>query len=143
MKTLLLLIVSVVYCVHSPAQSIVGKWQLVKQSNCVEDDLPDQDTDTDALVEDMKGMSSAGGLAQILEFKSNNTGQESTKIISRKKAYNSKSFLYKFNGEGLYILDKKSQTIIEGFSVEKFDADSLIITNSSRVCETKIFLRVK
>jgi len=141
MKTILSLVVfTLLYC-QVNGQSIVGKWQLVKQSNCVEEDLPPQDAETTALVEDMKGM--AGSMPQVIEFKDNNTGQESTKIVSHKKAYNSKSFLYKYSGESLYILDKKSHTIIEGFSVEKIDADSLIITNSSRVCETKIFVKVK
>jgi hypothetical protein len=141
MKTILSLVVfTLLYC-HANGQSIVGKWQLVKQSNCVEEDLPPQDAETAALVEDMKGM--AGSMPQVIEFKDNNTGQESSKIVSHKKAYNSKSFLYKYSGENLYILDKKSHTIIEGFSVEKIDADSLIITNSSRVCETKIFVKIK
>jgi len=142
MKTLLSLVVLTFVFAHSQAQSIVGKWQLVKQSNCQEDDLPAQDDETTALVEDMKGMG-AGSMPQVIEFKDNNTGQESTKIVSHKKAYNSKSFLYKFNGDNLYILDKKSHTIIEGFSVEKCDADSLIISNTSRVCETKVFVKIK
>lgn len=141
MKTILSLVFFTLLFCHTHSQSIVGKWQLVKQSNCVEDDLPPQDAETAALVEDMKGM--AGSMPQVIEFKSNNTGQESAKIVSHKKAYNSKSFLYKYSGDALYILDKKSQTIIEGFSVEKIDADSLIITNSSRVCETKVFVKLK
>ncbi|HEY5750009.1 MAG TPA: hypothetical protein VIU12_28270 [Chryseolinea sp.] len=141
MKTIASLVVfTLLYC-QTNGQSIVGKWQLVKQSNCVEEDLPPQDAETTDLVEDMKGM--AGSMPQVIEFKDNNTGQESTKIISHKKAYNSKSFLYKYSEGSLYILDKKSHTIIEGFSVEKIDADSLIITNSSRVCETKVFVKVK
>lgn len=141
MKTVLSLVVFTLLCCQANSQSIVGKWQLVKQSNCVEEDLPPQDAETAALVEDMKGM--AGSIPQVIEFKDNNTGQESSKIVSHKKAYNSKSFLYRYSGESLYILDKKSHTIIEGFSVEKIDTDSLIITNSSRVCETKVFVKVK
>jgi hypothetical protein len=80
---------------------------------------------------------------QVIEFKENNSGKESTKIISSKKNYNSNSFLYRFDGRGLYFLDKRSKTIIEGFSVEKLESDTLIISNSARVCETKIFLRLK
>ena len=124
----------------SQAQSIVGRWQLVKQSTCVEDELGEVDEDTQALVDDMKA--SAGATPQVLELRDNNTGQESTKIISKKKSYSSK-FLYRYNENGLYFLDKKSQTIIEGYTVEKLEGDSLIISNSSRVCETKIFVRIK
>lgn len=126
----------------SNAQSIVGRWQLIKQSNCVENELEEEeDPGVKEMVEDMKGLS--GSEPQIIEFKDNNTGSESTKIINRKKSYNSKSFLYRFDEQTLYILDKKSRTIVEGFTVEKMDGDSLIISNATRVCETKVFVRLK
>jgi hypothetical protein len=124
------------------AQSIVGRWQLSKQSNCVESELDEEeDASVKEMVDDMKGLS--GSEPQILEFKDNNTGSESTKIINKNKSYNSKSFLYRYNEGSLYILDKKSRTIIDGFTVEKLDNDSLIISNVERVCETKIFVRLK
>ena len=141
MKTIACLLVLISLTMVCQAQSLVGRWQLVKESSCVEDELSPDDVETDDLVNDMKSRS--GAAPQVLEFKDNNSGHESTKIISRKKSYNSKGFLYRFDGEGLYFLDKKSRTIIEGFTVEKFESDSLIITNSARVCETKIFVRIK
>lgn len=124
------------------AQSIVGQWQLVKQTSCMDDEISMTTPETEDLVADMKSMSDAGA-PQIIRFKDNNTGEENTKIISRKKSYNSKAFLYKYSGETLYILDKRSQTIVEGFTIEKLDADSLILTNTSRACETKVFVRLK
>ena len=123
------------------AQSIVGRWQLVKQSNCVESELGEEEPGVKEMVEDMKGLS--GAEPEVIEFRDNNTGSESTKIINKKKSYNSKAFLYRFNQETLYILDKRSKTIIDGFTVEKMDGDSLIISNVDRVCETKIFVRLK
>jgi hypothetical protein len=141
MKTLISLLVLIPATVFCQSPSIVGRWQLVKQSNCVEEEMDETDGDTQELIEDMKGMS--GTTPQVIEFKDNNTGQENTKIINKRKSYNSKSFLYRLNEDGLYFLDKKSRTIIEGFTVEKLDPDSLIISNSARVCETKIFVRVK
>lgn len=141
MKTLILLAGLLQITVWSYSQSIVGRWQLVKQSSCVEDQLGEEDEETQALIDDMKGMS--GATPQIIEFRENRTGQESTKIISKKKSYNSKSFLYRFDENGLYFLDKKSRTIIEGFTVEKLESDSLIISNTERVCETKVFVRIK
>jgi hypothetical protein len=140
MKKLIILLALTGYTLYGQAQSIVGRWQLVKQSSCVDDEVATDD-DTQSLVDDMKSMS--GAAPQVLEFRDNNTGQESTKIISKKKNYNSKSFMYRYNESGLYFLDKKSKTIIEGFMVEKLEADSLIISNASRVCETKIFVRIK
>jgi hypothetical protein len=141
MKTIVCIIILISSSMVCRAQSIVGRWQLVKESTCVEDELSPDDVETEELINDMK--SNSGASPQVLEFKDNNTGTESTKIISRKKKYNSKGFLYRYDGDGLYFLDKKSKTIIEGFTVEKIEADSLIITNSTRVCETKIFVRIK
>ena len=141
MKTIACLLVLISLTMVCQAQSLVGRWQLVKESSCVEDELSPDDVETDDLINDMKSRS--GAAPQVIEFKDNNSGHESTKIISRKKSYNSKGFLYRFDGEGLYFLDKKSRTIIEGFTVEKLESDSLIITNSARVCETKIFVRIK
>jgi len=141
MKTIVCILILIPLSMVCKAQSIVGRWQLVKESTCVEDELSTDDAENEKLVNDMKSMS--GASPQVLEFKDNNTGTESTKIISRKKTYNSKGFLYRYDGDGLYFLDKKSRTIIEGFTVEKIEGDSLIITNSTRVCETKIFVRIK
>jgi hypothetical protein len=142
MKTFIFMIVLSSGIMVCQAQSIVGRWQLSKQSNCVEDELDEEeDAGVKEMVDDMEGLS--GAEPQIIEFKDNNTGSESTKIINKKKSYNSKSFLYRYNEGSLYILDKKSRTIIDGFTVEKLDNDSLIISNVSRVCETKIFVRLK
>ena len=141
MKTITLIIALASGITVCQAQSIVGRWQLAKQSNCVENELDeDEDASVKEMVEDMEGLS--GAEPQILEFKDNNTGSENTKIINKKKSYNSKSFLYRYNEGSLYILDKKSRTIIDGFTVEKLTNDSLIISNVSRVCETKIFVRL-
>jgi hypothetical protein len=123
------------------SQSIVGTWQLVKQTTCMDDNTELSADGVEEVLEDMKKMS--GPSAQVLRLKDNNTGDESTKIISKKKSYNSNAFLYKYNGSSLYFLDKKSKTIIEGFTVEKLHADSLIISNSARACETKIFVKLK
>ena len=129
------------FMIGANAQSIIGSWQLVRQSNCVEDELSPSSAETDQLVADMKGMS--GTSPQVLILKQKNEGEENTKIITKKKSYNSKSFLYKADGESLYFLDKKSHTIIESFSIEKLSTDSLIISNISRACETRIFVKIK
>ena len=141
MKTFIFLMVFGSASLFCQAQSVVGRWQLIKQSNCVESELGEGEASTQEMVEDMKGLS--GASPQVLELKENNTGEENTKIISKKKSYNSKSFLYRYQAGTLYFLDKKSKTIIDGYTVEKLDGDSLIISNATRVCETKIFVRIK
>jgi hypothetical protein len=122
------------------AQSIVGKWQLTKQTTCIENEL-----ETDESTEDLlNAMRSQGSVSHhIVHFKDNKSGEESTKILFTKKETNSRNFLYKFDGTNLYILDKKSQTIAESYIVEKLEGDSLIISNSSRACDLKMFIRIK
>lgn len=123
------------------AQSIVGKWQLMKQTSCLEDEISVDEMGMEEVLTDMKSMS--GSTPQTMTLKNNNSGEESTKIINRRKSYNSKSFLYKHSGDALHFLDKKSRTIIESFTIEKLAGDSLIISNAARVCETKVFIRIK
>ena len=129
------------YVTFGQSQSIIGNWQLVKQTSCLDDNIELNDEGVEEVLSDMKSMS--GPMPQVMKLKENNSAEESTKIVSRRKSYNSKSFLYRFDGQSIYFLDKKSKTIIEGFTVEKFEGDSLIISNSARACETKVFLRIK
>ena len=140
MKWLMLMVICTA-SLTTTAQSIVGRWQLVKQTNCVEDQMDMADADAEEMVSDMQGIS--GTTPQVLNLKETHAAEESTRIVNRRKSYNSKSFLYKFDGEAIYFLDKRSRTIIEGCTVEKISADSLILTHSARVCETKVFVRLK
>jgi hypothetical protein len=125
------------------AQSLVGKWQLVKQTTCIEADLEaDEADETSELVDEMKSRSSAGSTS-VIQFKDNRSGEESTQILFKRKDYGRQSFLYKLDGSTLYILDKRSQTISETYVVEKLEGDSLILSNSARACDTKVFVRIK
>lgn len=128
-------------CSFSRAQEIVGKWQLVKQSTCIEDELDANSPEEEEIISEMKSMS--GAAPQTIEFKENNSAVENTKIIDRKKSYNSNAMMYKFTGDALHILDKKSRMIIDSFIVEQLSADSLIISNSERACETRVFVKIK
>jgi hypothetical protein len=141
MKSITFIVLICGFSIHSGAQSIVGSWQLVKQSNCVEENMTAANDSAQQLIDEMKNMSSA--TAQVVTFKEKMTGEESTRILTKKKSANTRNFLYKFDGETLMILDKKSQTITDNFMVDKFSTDSLIISNASRPCETKIFLKIK
>ena len=123
------------------SQTIVGTWQLMKQSNCMSDQLP-VDEEEEELLQDMSTMAQRD-LPLTIEFKSNNTGSENLHTLNSKKESKYKSFLFKFDGDNLYMLDKKSQTISEAYTVDKLSADSLIYSNVSRPCETKVFVRLK
>jgi len=125
----------------SQAQSIIGKWQLVRQSTCLEENMPSGDEEEENLVSDMKSM--GGKTPQLLQFKEGQNGEESTKILNSRKHANAWHFLYKVNDTSLYILDKKSHIIIDSYTIETLQSDSLILSNVARPCETKVFIRVK
>ena len=141
MKTVICVLLGFGISIALRAQSIVGSWQLVKETNCMEEQMSTDNDSASNMLEDMKSMSSPS--AQVVTFKEKLTGEESTRVLTRKRSDNRKSFLYKFDGEMLLILDKKSQTITENFTVEKFTTDSLIISSSSRPCEIRVFSRIK
>ena len=119
---------------------ISGTWQLVRQSNCMDETASADDDDSEELRSDMHSRSQA--TERLVTFKDNSSGEESTRILNAKKTANNKKFFYKFNGEMLLILDKKTQTISDSYMVDKFTPDSLIISNASRPCETKIFVKI-
>ena len=139
----ILLIPGLILCVQlsSFAQTgnIVGSWQLVKEGSCLEETASNKDVG-ETLREEMHSRNSA--TPQVVNFKENATGDESSRILNTSKTANQKKFYYKFNGEMLLILDKKSQTISDSYLVDKFTTDSLIVSNASRPCDTKIFLKI-
>ncbi|HYC87169.1 MAG TPA: hypothetical protein VEB86_18175, partial [Chryseosolibacter sp.] len=135
---LLAAVILITCAISADAQSIVGKWQLVDETSCLEGQLADADN---SLAGEMAQMSSA--TPQLIEFREKGSGEESTRILNKRRSANSKNFLYKFTGETLYILDKKSQTISESFTVDKLTTDSLVISNAGRACEIKFFVKIK
>jgi hypothetical protein len=141
MKSLMFILLTCGLGTSLQAQSIIGNWQLIKDSNCQEETMTAANDSAQELVNDMKSMSSPS--AQVVSFKEKQAGEESTRILNRKRGTNNKNFLYRFDGESLMILDKRSRTITENFIVDKFSTDSLVISNASRPCETKIFVRIK
>lgn len=98
------------------------------------------DASSDELLSDMKSM--GGPSAQVVTFKQKGAGEESMRILNRRRGTNQKNFHYRFTGETLLILDKRTQTLTEAFTVDKFTADSLIISSSSRPCNTKVFFKI-
>ena len=141
MKNYIFTVLSLGFSTMLQAQSIIGSWQLVRETNCVEEHITADSDNVQNLTNDMKAMASP--MAQVVTFRKKAQGEESTRILTRKKPSNKKSFLYRLDGERLMILDKRSQTITENFMVEQLSADSLIVSSASRPCETKVFVRLK
>lgn len=134
--TLIYVVLSAPVCVRAQ-ESIVGSWQLVKQSSCVEEGA--------AIRQGAAELPSEGGSSPsgaIVTFKENASGEESIRILNSAKTGNAKKFYYKFAEDMLLILDKKTQMISDSYIVDKFSTDSLIISNASRPCETRIFVKI-
>lgn len=123
------------------AQSILGTWQLTKQTSCLEQNIDENEEGVEGLIADMSSMSSR--TPKVIEFKDDNTGKESIRIIDSRKSSGTSSFLYKYDGNNLYILDKRSRTIKGAYTVETLTADSLIFSNTTRPCETRVFVKIK
>src|SRR5688500_4649195 len=83
--------------VLSSGQTIFGAWQLVKQSNCIDEIASAQDTSLQDLRSDMNSRTSA--TPQVVSFRENYTAEESSRILNSRRSANQKKFYYKFNGE--------------------------------------------
>lgn len=121
-------------------QSLIGKWQLQKKSTCLDGQLK-ADSATQALLNEMKSQAKPA-MAEVLEFKENGSGSETTSILSSRKTYNPKAFLYRYAGGTVYILDKKSHTLVEELIIDRLEGNELILSNSQRPCETSIWIRI-
>ena len=137
----ILLALGYLFCLHFSAfaqsGNIVGTWQLVKQSTCLEQAANGGNAEAG------QNTQNTGVSAQVVTFKDNASGEESSPLLNSARTSNPKKFFYKFNGDMLLILDKKSQTISDSYMVDKFSSDSLIISNASRPCETRIFVKLR
>lgn len=140
MKSLIFLLLALWLNV-SQAQSIIGTWQLMKETTCMEENMEPLDEDMEKIKSDMSGMSSR--TPQVIVFKDNGSGEESLRIIDTRKNAGKSSFLYRSDADNLYILDKKSRTIKGSYKIEELTSSSLILSNASRPCETRIFVRIK
>ncbi len=140
MKIFWLVIFFVFACSLAHSQSLVGTWQLVRQTTCLSDELGGEDPETDELVTDMQSRSS--GTASVIRFKDNTNGEENIRMFDSRKSTKLNSFLYKFDGNTLHLLDKKSRLLLGSYTIESFTADSLIFSNAARACETRVFVKV-
>lgn len=127
--------------VQTRAQSLVGTWQLVRHTTCLEDEIGDEDEATGDLLEDIRSRES--GTPSVIEFKSDNSGEESIRLLASKRSNKRNNFLYRYNEGKLYFLDKKSRLLVGSYDVDRLSADSLVFSDASRACETRIFVRVE
>jgi hypothetical protein len=125
------------------AQSLLGRWQLMKKTDCMSEKLddPNQHEDMDELMSDFNSMKKR--TPDVIEFKEKMKGEQSTAILGKRKEVNEKNFLYRFDGKTLHLLDKKSRTIITSYTVDEFRDSRLVLSDAKRPCEVRVFERIK
>lgn len=140
MKSILFVFLLVFSISFANAQSLIGTWQLVNQTTCLSEEIDTEDAETDELINDMESRSS--GTNSVIRFKDNMSGEENIRMFESRKSSKLNSFLYKFDGSTLYLLDKKSKLLLGSYTIESFTSDSLIFSNAARACETRVFVKV-
>ena len=124
---------------RSAAQSIVGTWQLVRHNTCLDQEM-DEDEATSELLDDIRSRSS--GKPSVIEFKADNSGQETIQLLDTRRSSKRNTFLYRYSEGKIYFLDKKSRLLVGAYDVDRLSADSLVFSEASRACETRIFVRL-
>ena len=123
------------------SQTIVGIWQVTKESTCLEIELGSSSEAEEELTNEMAALS--GQTPKVLQFNSDNSGEQNWKSAGRKKSAVRDKFLYKVADYTLYLLDKKSKLITDTYLIEVLTENNLVLVNKSRSCEQIELVRVK
>jgi hypothetical protein len=123
------------------SQKIEGTWQQVDKKTCFQSNMKESDTEKE-LESAMRG-TSASTVAQLIVFKKDGSGEEGIFSAGKKKAADKNSFKYKYSGQELVFLDKKSGIITYRFVVDELTETSLKIHDAVKDCESRAFTRVK
>jgi hypothetical protein len=140
MFRILLVLMSILVFSGAFAQPISGSWQVVKDSQCLTEEMGTVSEAEEELLESMASM--AGTVPKTIFFNTNGTGEENWRSRGKKKPSSKSQFLYRYSNGTLYFLDKKSRLITGIYIVEEITQSSLIIFNKERSCERIEFLRV-
>jgi len=122
------------------AQGITGTWQVVKDSQCMTDELGVSSETEEELLESMASMS--GTTPKTIFFNTNGTGEENWRTRGKKKPSSKSQFLYRYSNGTIYFLDKKSRLITGTYIVEELTPTSLVFFNKDRSCERTELIRV-
>lgn len=140
MKAVLILILSFAFCL-AKSQTLVGTWQITKQTNCLENEVTDSVKMDESILEEFSSKSNRS--PKVMSFNADNSGEEGIKTIDKKKVSNVKKFHYKHDGDNIYILDKKSRLIVKSLIIETLTSDSLVYHTAGRSCEKTFFVRTE
>ncbi len=129
-----------VFAVTGNAQSLVGTWQVTEEKTCFESEFKETDTEKEL----RKSMGSTKtGVARVIQFNKNGSGEEGIFESGSKKGSGKTSFKYRHVDSTLQLLDKKSHIMTQHIIVDELTATTLRIHLASKPCETKTFTRIK
>lgn len=136
----LLSVVLLVFAATASAQSLVGTWQVTEEQTCFDSQIKESDTEKE-LRQSMG--STKTGVARVIEFNKNGTGEEAVFATGSKKGSGKTTFKYRYVDSTLQLLDKKSRIMTQHIIVDELTATTLRIHIASKACETKTFTRIK
>lgn len=122
-------------------QSLVGKWQVTNQTNCLEKELSDSIKSDDSLLKDFSNQS--GHSPVMMQFNDDGTATRIIKITGEKKPAETKEYKFSFDGTNIQLSDKKSKSILKVYTVETLTNDSLVYSIPGRECEKTTLVRMK
>lgn len=137
----LICLILVFVSVQAMGQSLVGKWQITSQTNCLEKELPDSVKSDDAFLKDFANQSTHSPV--VMHFADDGIAKRIIKVTGEKKPTETKEYRYSFDGTTLQLSDKKSKSLLTVYTVETLTNDSLVYSMSGRACEKTTLVRIK
>jgi len=138
---MLLSLVLFFLAVAGKAQSLVGTWQVTEEKTCFQPEFKESETEKE-LTKSMGGAAKTG-VARVIQFNKNGTGEEGIFAAGSKKGSGKTTFKYRYVDSTLQLLDKKSHIMTQHIIVDELTATTLRIHLASKACETKTFTRIK
>ena len=86
MKATITLMLSFAFCLAN-GQSLVGTWQVIKQTNCLESEVSDTTKTDEELMKEFSSKSNRS--PKVVIFKADNTGEEGIKTDRKSTRLNS------------------------------------------------------
>ncbi len=137
----LIVLILIFTSAQATGQSLVGKWQVTNQTNCLEMELPDSTKSDDSLLKEFSNQS--GHSPVVMQFNDDGTAKRIIKITGEKKPAETKEYKFSFDGTNIHLSDKKSKSIPRVYTIETLSHDSLVYSVFGRECEKTTLVRMK
>lgn len=127
--------------VQAVGQSLVGKWQITGQTNCLEKELPDSVKSDDSFLEDFANQSTHSPV--VMYFTDDGIAKRTIRLVGEKKPAETKEYRFSFDGKVIHLSDKKSKSLLTAYTVITLTNDSLVYSVSGRACEKTTLVRIR